>query len=434
MFSLSFYQTCTVHEPESRRELYARAEEALERAIKAQPEEFDGHYLLARQLAEMREIPRAITAVKESLNLHVSHIPSWHLLALLLSAQKDYTRALEICAIGLKESPWDLAETDIYSAGSIDGDDYLALRITQVMLQNHVHGPESVLAPQEALFALYTKVFAPDPCLDGDAIYDISQLRRQDTSESERVSAQGKGRPRAGSMLSMKSRTSGGGSDIGSNALDRVNYAPSVASAGSSASLTRRRNNNSGVNGTLTKDRTLKSLNLNLPPVIQRPSGKSAERATRANKVLVTLWLLSAATFRRLGRMDDALKAIEEAERVDASNPDVWYQLGLFYEEQRQQETASVAFSKATALDAHHAGTLTRIGKNFLMAGKVEMAESILEATTRSQGWDNAEAWFCLGKALESTHRFGQAKECLWYALDLESTGPIRSFTEALTR
>lgn len=50
-------------------------------------------------------------------------------------------------------------------------------------------------------------------------------------------------------------------------------------------------------------------------------------RTTRANKVQVTLWLLSASTFRRLGKMADALRAIEEAERVDASNPDVWYQV-----------------------------------------------------------------------------------------------------------
>lgn len=52
-------------------------------------------------------------------------------------------------------------------------------------------------------------------------------------------------------------------------------------------------------------------------------------RTARANKALVTLWLMSASAFRRLGRMEDALKAIEEAERVDASNPDVWYQVHI---------------------------------------------------------------------------------------------------------
>jgi len=66
---------------------------------------------------------------------------------------------------------------------------------------------------------------------------------------------------------------------------------------------------------------------LSLPPAVRRPTGHSVVRTARANKVLVTLWLMSASAFRRLGRMDDAMKAIEEAERVDASNPEVWYQV-----------------------------------------------------------------------------------------------------------
>jgi hypothetical protein len=50
-------------------------------------------------------------------------------------------------------------------------------------------------------------------------------------------------------------------------------------------------------------------------------------RTARANKVLVTLWLMSASAFRRIDRMEDARRAIEEAERVDASDADVWYQV-----------------------------------------------------------------------------------------------------------
>lgn len=68
---------------------------------------------------------------------------------------------------------------------------------------------------------------------------------------------------------------------------------------------------------------------LSLPPPVQRPTTKSVMRTARANKVLVTLWLMSASAFRRLSRMEDALKAVEEAERVDASSPDVWYQVHI---------------------------------------------------------------------------------------------------------
>ncbi|KAG0345061.1 hypothetical protein BG005_001486, partial [Podila minutissima] len=313
------------HDPEKRPELYAKAVESLERAIQILPESYDAHYLLALQLAEMRETSRAIASVKQSLALHTAHIPSWHLLALLLSAKKDFTRALDICAVGLKESLWDLPQTDLFSAAQVDGDEYLALRITQVQLLDRVHGPEATLEPQEALFALYTKVFAPDPSTLDDGLDDIQSVRRRDQSEVSVSSATG--RPRAGSMLTVRSRR---GSDVGApNGAEatRANYASSVSSLGSIGSKGRR---NSSLpiqaGGTVNGNGTIGRSGLCLPPAIQKPSGKSLQRTARANKVLVTLWLMSAATFRRLDRMDDALKAIEEAERVDSSNPDMWHQ------------------------------------------------------------------------------------------------------------
>ena len=62
------------------------------------------------------------------------------------------------------------------------------------------------------------------------------------------------------------------------------------------------------------------------------------------------------------------------------------------------------------------------------------MAESILESTTKSQGWSSAEAWFYLGKVFEASDRLKRAKECLWYALGLEQSRPIREFTDAVPR
>lgn len=200
------------HEPEKRPALFAKAAESHEKAIEISPQAFEGHYYLALQLAETREIPKAIASVKESLNLNSSHIPSWHLLVLLLSSQKDYERALSVCSVGLKESEWDLAQTDGSSASQLDGEDYLALRITQAALHDQVHGPEAALEPQEALFVLYTKVFAPEPGSVGESLYDIQNIRRRDQSDIEQGSTI-VGRPRAGSILSVRSKS--GVSDVG---------------------------------------------------------------------------------------------------------------------------------------------------------------------------------------------------------------------------
>ncbi|ORZ12440.1 hypothetical protein BCR41DRAFT_99735 [Lobosporangium transversale] len=381
------------HEPEKRPSLYTNAIESFEKAIEVSPEAFEGHYYLALQLAEMREVSKAIAAVKQSVALNASHIPSWHLLALLLSAQKDYERALNICSVALKESDWDLPQTDGLSASQLEGEDYLALRITQAALQDQLYGPESALEPQEALFVLYTKVFAPEPGSVGESLYDIPK-----TNYASSITSIGS----AGSKK--KSKT----------------IPPAAAAAAAAAAA------NAAANAAAGKTAA--------PQAIQRPIMKSVLRTARANHVLATLWLMSASVFRRLDRMEEALKAIEEAERVNASNPDVWYQLGLLYAAQGKQETASVSYSKALALAPYHPACLTRVGRSYLETGSVEMAESMLETTTKSRGWNYAEAWFYLGKVFEASDRLARAKECLWYALDLERSRPIRDFTDALPR
>ncbi|KAK3830849.1 MAG: hypothetical protein JOS17DRAFT_150437 [Linnemannia elongata] len=431
-------QAAQAQEPEARPSLYTKAIESFEKAIEIAPGAYEAHYYLALQQAEMRDIPKAIVSVKQSLGLNSAHIPSWHLLVLLLSAQKDYERALSICAVGLKESDWDLPETDGFSASQLDGEDYLALRITQAALIEQVNGAEAALEPQEALFVLYTKVFAPEPSSLGESLYDIQNIRRRDQSDVEINSGSTVvGRPRAGSILSVRSKS--GASDIGqglsaSNGsnldIPKANYASSITSIGSSGS--KKRNKLIPAAAASSGSATLPKSLLSAPVAVQRPTTKSVQRNSRANKVLATLWLLSASAFRRLDRMEESLRAIEEAEHIDASNPDVWYNLGLLYAAQGDQETASVSFSKALALAPYHPACLTRVGQAYLEAGSLEMAESVLDTTTKSQGWNSAEAWFYLGKVFEASDRLVRAKECLWYALDLEQSRPVRDFSVAL--
>ena len=46
--------------------------------------------------------------------------------------------------------------------------------------------------------------------------------------------------------------------------------------------------------------------------------------------MLSDLWLMSAATFRRLGKIEQAKGAIQEAEVRDENNPAVWVQVLVF--------------------------------------------------------------------------------------------------------
>jgi hypothetical protein len=48
----------------------------------------------------------------------------------------------------------------------------------------------------------------------------------------------------------------------------------------------------------------------------------------KENRLLSDLWLMSAATFRRLGKIEQAKGAIQEGEVKDEDNPAVWVQVG----------------------------------------------------------------------------------------------------------
>lgn len=60
-------------------------------------------------------------------------------------------------------------------------------------------------------------------------------------------------------------------------------------------------------------------------------ASEAANHRTQAeNRLLSDVWLTSAATFRRMGRIDQAKSAIMEAEVLDEDNPNVWTQVGPF--------------------------------------------------------------------------------------------------------
>lgn len=63
---------------------------------------------MAHEYALNRQITEAMTHVKIALSLRAEHIPSLHLLALLLTAQKQYSEALHLINSILEEYPDNL--------------------------------------------------------------------------------------------------------------------------------------------------------------------------------------------------------------------------------------------------------------------------------------------------------------------------------------
>lgn len=53
----------------------------------------------------------------------------------------------------------------------------------------------------------------------------------------------------------------------------------------------------------------------------------SEQRSEREKRLIADLWLTSAATFRRMGKLEQARAAIQEAETLDENNAAVWVQV-----------------------------------------------------------------------------------------------------------
>ncbi|CAG8527190.1 13023_t:CDS:10 [Acaulospora colombiana] len=431
-------------DPDRRPDLHASAVDAFTKSSSFDSNAFETHYSLALEHAITRDIGQASTSVRQALVLDSTSIPCWHLLVLLMSSQKDIKGALKACEVGANESDWETADSSVdYSTltaiGIDDGEEFIAFKLTQNTLQELLYGSDVAIQNSDKLFALYTKVF-PDygPGSPSDSIHDTLSSRKNYVYEEALTPTNPKVNMSTTSVRSSSSvaeKKEGNNSAEGSisglyignkDTLDvpKANYAPSIASSRNSASSRR------SPTPTIAGLSSSKSIMSSVQQTHQmHQTLKTKLRRQRAAKALSDLWLFSASAFRRLGNLEEAQKAIESAEDADCSNPDVWCQFGILLFLQGQSSDAITSFHKALAIDDQHVPTLVHLARTYLENDNIEMAESLLEDVTKSNGWDCAEAWLHLGKIFQVTNRIKRSKDCLWYALDLEETNPIRPFS-----
>lgn len=165
-------------------------------------------------------------------------------------------------------------------------------------------------------------------------------------------------------------------------------------------------------------------------------AGSDHGRTPTESRILSGLWLQSAATYRRWGKVDQCLVSIQEAEIIDPENPDVWVQLGLLHRttSPHSPHLAISAFTKSVLLRPDYTPSIVSLSKIYLETGQVELAHNFLFQLTQGGGWDVPEAWYYLGKACDEQGRKERARACYEYALELESTRPCRTWAEAVDR
>ncbi|CDO73869.1 hypothetical protein BN946_scf185016.g26 [Trametes cinnabarina] len=184
------------------------------------------------------------------------------------------------------------------------------------------------------------------------------------------------------------------------------------------------------------------------PPSTMPALSRHNVRVARDRRLLSNLWLMSSATFRRLGKIEQARGAIQEAEVRDESNPAVWVQLGLYYLALDESRKALEAFQKALFIAPNDVSATIHLCRVYLAAvqerGKsksalepsdrdnIDLAVGLLSALTKGTGWDVPEAWYFLGKMYGLQGRQARERECLCYALTLSENRPLRDVGVAL--
>lgn len=176
---------------------------------------------------------------------------------------------------------------------------------------------------------------------------------------------------------------------------------------------------------------------------------------------------MSAATFRRSGKIEQARGAIQEAEVRDDENPGVWVQvsrtwiilwiidshlhrvqLGLYHMALDHPQSAIQAFQKALFISPDHIPATIHLCQIYLglntpsgfeprprpspKAQNIDLAAGLLSDLTKGVGWDCAEAWYFLGRAHGLRDMRERERECLSYALGLAEGRPLRDLGTAV--
>ncbi|KAJ7074707.1 hypothetical protein C8F01DRAFT_1101566 [Mycena amicta] len=173
------------------------------------------------------------------------------------------------------------------------------------------------------------------------------------------------------------------------------------------------------------------------------PHSKWNHTSARETRLESDLWLMSAATFRRLGKIEQAKGAIQEAEVKDEGNPGVWVQLGLYHLALGHRQHAIDALQKALFVNPDDVAAsvhLCRVyltpaedlGDGLIEPSTVDLVAGMLSHLSRGPGWDVPEVWYFLAKAYRLQERKDRERECLSLALTLSERRGVRELASAV--
>ncbi|XP_074631589.1 tetratricopeptide repeat protein 7B-like isoform X2 [Acropora palmata] len=317
-YSLKAGEACLRGE---RQQFQKRATEALQRAHNLDPDDSEVLFHLSLCQAHMRQITKALKNVRNAVKIDMNQSFFLHLLALVLSSQKKFVEALEVCDAALMEFPEDFS-----------------LLVTKVKLEQTCVGGDQALITCKKLLETWKLVY------DSDLSRPSVELQRAGSGLLDKV------------ITDTRSLKQIPLTEIGSD-KDSMDGASSIA-----ASVR--------LEQALSDEAASASIKLSVPAVLALQAKLwlsiaevfiSMEKDAEANACVQEAHLIfplspdvffQGSLYHKTGNLVMAEKVLREAINIDPTAFEAWHLLGVVLEAQNEHEAASECLMTAIDLEA----------------------------------------------------------------------------------
>ncbi|KAG0424781.1 hypothetical protein HPB47_028002 [Ixodes persulcatus] len=360
--------------PQSRRaEHKATAFQCFLRAQSADAYYHLPEFHLALHYAEVRQLSNAVLHAKRALELNPEHLPSLHLLVLLLSAQKQHSEALQLVTATLEEYP-----------------DCLNLMYTKAHLEDYCLGPEEALLTSKQMLLQWKAFYEAE--LKSDFAH--TGLRRVTSCN------RGSFHVRSADFSDRES-----GHSIAAAARVEQALSEALSPGGTGAAV------GAGHHG---------------------GGSTEAGRDKRGPQALwllqLQVWLLIAELYLKMEQLSEAEACILEASNIYPLSHQLMVLKGLLHEKRKEYLDAKQCFQNAVSINPLHVTALQHLGLVYHYLGSSQLAEKTLRDAVAIDPMCH-QSWFNMGKVLQETGDFDSATDCLNTAIQLEMTTPILPFS-----
>ncbi|PNF24650.1 hypothetical protein B7P43_G18222 [Cryptotermes secundus] len=321
--------------------------------------------------------------VKMALNLRAEHVPSLHLLILLLSAQKQHAEALQLVEAALEEYP-----------------DNLNLLYVKAHIELQSQGGESALFTAKRMLALWKTLYEEQTNIE---LPDQSEKRSDTRSVFQLYTCE------------MSDKDS-------SASISNLRKCPSSLSVHQSQNYTITGSLHAHSLAASRVEQALSEVASSLSSFTPRPGPQ------RAWLLQLQIWLLLAEIYLSLEQVPAAMACIQEASSIFPLSHHIMYMRGLVHEYKQEFVEAKLYFQNAVAINPTHIKSLQHLGLIYHYLGSQRLAEKTLRDAARIDPASH-QTWYNLGKVLESLGEFDTASDCMATALQVEISNPVLPFS-----